>query len=275
MIPGHQLQPNRSSVVNKAANTKRIYKGAERALRLRAELWPKVPESDLWSRHNNTGFTTIPRTLPHLMNLIDSLSKSQPAGRAYLTLWFRAFDQALIIVDSPAILAAESGFNGERAVTTWRQRMATLAEFGFIKAEKGPSGDFHYLLLMNPHKVVWKLKAKDQISRQLFLPLLDRATEIGAYDMSAPEEHDAEADGTADPFAEGNMAAAAAAAADKADDVGGDLFQVDQDQAPNKASKREDFPVIEAATAGSEKPAVMRPAAKPLPKRMKPPARKK
>jgi hypothetical protein len=239
--------------VNKAANTKRIYKGAERALRLRAELWPKVPESDLWSRHNNTGFTTIPRTLPLLMNLIDSLSKSRPAGRAYLALWFRAFDQALIIVENPATLAAESGFTGERATTTWRQRMATLAEFGFIKAHKGSSGDFHYLLLMNPHKVVWKLKEKGQIPRQLFLPLLDRATEIGAYDMSAPVE---------------------ARAGDDAEDIG-DLPGVDQAAIPDKVPKPEDFPIVEPATADTEAAAARRLAAKPLLLRAKPRARKK
>jgi hypothetical protein len=129
---------------------------------------------------------------------------------------------------------------------------------------------------MNPHKVVWKLKAKDQISRQLFLPLLDRATEIGAYDMSAPDEHDAEVDGTADPLAEGNVAAAAAAAADKADDENvRDLFEVDEAQAPDTVSKPEDFPVVIAADAGGEKPAARRQAAKPLRKRVKPPARKK
>jgi hypothetical protein len=231
------------SKVNKAANTKRVFKGAERALRLRAELWPKVPESDLWSRLNNTGFTTIPRTLPALMNLIDSLSKNQPAGRAYLALWFRAFDQALIIVENPTTLAAESGFTGERATTTWRQRMATLAEFGFIKAHKGSSGDFHYLLLMNPHKVVWKLKEKGQIPQQLFLPLLDRATEIGAYDMSAPDEA-------------------------RADDAAGPVAGEDVDAGPDKVAKPEDFPVIEPVAPAATKPASPpAPAAKALPKK--------
>lgn len=243
--------------MNKAANSKRIYKGAERALRLRAELWPEVPESDLWSRLKNSGFTTIPRTLPLLMNLIDSLSKSQPAGRAYLALWFRAFDQALIIVENPSTLAAESGFTGERATTTWRQRMATLAEFGFIKAHKGSSGDFHYLLLMNPHKVVWKLKEKDQIPRQLFLPLLDRATEIGAYDMSAPEE------------------------ADEDDDEGiSDLGLVDDSQRPAGTSSPDQFPLVEPdkAAAPDEKPTaepINNELQRPRLKRAKAPARKK
>jgi hypothetical protein len=79
-------------------------------------------------------------------------------------------------------MAFEAGFNGERAVTTWRQRMETLVDLGFIDARPGSSGNFHFVLLFNPHWVVWQLKSK--IQTQTFMQLADRAAEIGARDMA-------------------------------------------------------------------------------------------
>jgi len=137
------------------ANAKRISKGTERALRIRSEHWSEVSEELLWHRKRCDGYTTIPRTIPLLMNIIDSKSKNQPAGRTYFGLWCRAYDESLIIIENPMSLAFEAGFSGERAVTTWRQRMSTLRDLGFIDAKPGSSGEFHYVLLFNPHKIVW------------------------------------------------------------------------------------------------------------------------
>lgn len=57
------------------------------------------------------------------MNLINDLSKSVaggksiPAGRAYLVLWCRVWDEAMVKIDSEAVAAAEAGYIGERNVT--------------------------------------------------------------------------------------------------------------------------------------------------------------
>lgn len=169
-----------------AATAKRVSKGKERALQLRTLNWPNVTDDELWNRSRCHGFTTIPRTIPLLMNIIDSLSKNQPVGRTYFGLWCRTYDESLVIVENPMSLAFEAGFTGERAVTTWRQRMNTLKNLGLIDAMPGSSGDFHYVLLLNPHKVVWKLK--DQIQPQIFMQLFDRAVDIGAKDMKPPED---------------------------------------------------------------------------------------
>lgn len=78
-------------------------------------------------------------------------------------------------------LAFEAGFSGERAVTTWRQKMQSLVDLGFIDARAGSSGDFHFVLVYNPHWVVWKLKTR--IQEQAFMQLADRAVDIGAADF--------------------------------------------------------------------------------------------
>jgi hypothetical protein len=168
-----------------ASTAQRIAKGREKYLDLREIFWPGLSENLLWNRKRHKGFTSIPRTLPNLINIIDTLSKNKPAGRTYLVLWARSYDEAMLIIDNPATLAAEAGFTGERAVSTWTQRMKTLRQLGFIKAVEGPAGGFHYVLLLNPHQVVWGLKPTIQAS--LFRQLHERALAIGATDMKAPE----------------------------------------------------------------------------------------
>jgi hypothetical protein len=162
-----------------------VNKAREKALQMRAELWPGLVEGDIWDRKLHTGFTTLPRTLVIITAIIDSLTKNHPAGRSYLVLWFRAYDEMILTIESPNVIAAESGFTGERAVSTWRSRMKSLCDLGFIEAKKGASGDYHYVLLRNPHKVVWALK--DQIQDVLFTQLMERAHDIGAKDFKKPE----------------------------------------------------------------------------------------
>jgi hypothetical protein len=164
-----------------ASTAKRISKGKERALLMRTEYWPDVPGKHLWDRTKCSGFTTVPRTLALIMTIIDSLSKNQPAGRVYFGLWCRTYDESVVIIENPMSLAFEAGFSGERAVTTWRQRMQALKELGFIDSKPGSSGEFHFVLLYNPHWAVWKLRPK--IQEQAFMQLQDRAMEIGAQDL--------------------------------------------------------------------------------------------
>lgn len=156
-------------------------KGKERVLKLRAAHFPEVTDEQLWHRKRNHGFTTLPRTLPIIMNIIDAQSKNKPAGRTYLGLWMRTFDEAFIIIENPMSFAAEAGFTGERAITSWKDRMTKLKDLGFIDARPGSSGDFHYVLLFNPHKVVRALR--NDISQRYFMQIIDRAAEIGATDM--------------------------------------------------------------------------------------------
>jgi hypothetical protein len=164
-----------------ASSARRISKGKERALQMRFENWPDVPDAHLWNRARCHGYTTVPRTVAMVMNIIDSLSKNQPAGRTYFGLWCRTYDESVVIIENPLSLAFEAGFSGERAVTTWRQRMQSLLDLGFIDAKPGSSGDFHFVLLYNPHWVVWKLKTR--IQPQAFMQLADRAVDIGAADF--------------------------------------------------------------------------------------------
>ena len=167
--------------MNVVQQKKHKSKAQEKAIKIRKEFWPDLQEQEVWDRKKQTGFTTIPRTMPLLMSVIDSLSKNQPAGQAYFVLWCHVFDESVLTIENPDIFASETGFSGERKLSTWKQRMKTLQELGFIDAKKGGAGDYHYVLIRNPHIVVDELK--ERIPQSLFRQIFDRKLEIGAKDI--------------------------------------------------------------------------------------------
>lgn len=172
--------------MNDVQKKKRKSKMEEKAAKLRKDFWPNIKDEDLWDRLRNDGFTTVPRTMPLIMDIIDSLSKNQPAGQAYFVLWCHVFYESFVMIENPLVFAAETGFSGERALTTWKQRMKTLQELGFIDAKEGGSGAFHYVLILNPHVVIQKLKGRIQEYR--FRQIYNRALDIGAKDFEMTHE---------------------------------------------------------------------------------------
>jgi hypothetical protein len=154
----------------------------------RNALFPHINPDFLWNRHNDNGFTTVPRTLPIILRIIDDLTNGAPASNTYLSLWCKSFDEMYLSLSNYEILAFESGFNGQRAVKTWQDRMKKLKELGFIESAEGSKGEFSSILLLNPYFVIRKhYEEKTQnISQKNYNVLLERATEIDAKDMIRP-----------------------------------------------------------------------------------------
>jgi len=163
----------------KQASARRV-KMAERAQQQMDLHFPGVPEAWLWTRKKNDGFTTMPRTMPLVMQAIDEQSKGQPAGHTLFCLWARSPDHPMLVIENPATFASEAGFVGVRAVDTWRRRMKVLRDLHFIRTEPGPSGDFHYVLLTNPNAATENLKVDGKIQTGLYARFLDRLAEVGA-----------------------------------------------------------------------------------------------
>lgn len=91
-----------------------------REKKLRSELWPDVRDSELWHRNRCKGFTTIPRTLPLLLSIMDDMAgKGDPVSRTYLTLWGRVHDASVLKIRDENTAAMESGFSGARRATAW------------------------------------------------------------------------------------------------------------------------------------------------------------
>lgn len=134
----------------------------------------------LWRRKANAGFTTLPRTLPLAMQAIDAQTKGQPAGHTLFCLWCRSPDHPLVTIENPATFASEAGFYGERAVDTWRRRMKQLHALNFIVPKPGPSGDFHYVLLLNPNAAMEHMFRSGRMQPSLYARFLDRINDVGA-----------------------------------------------------------------------------------------------
>ena len=71
----------------------RLSKAHKRTLKLRDEMWPDLEDHDLWQRNKEVGFTTIPRTMPLLLQIMDDRSNGKPVSGCYLALWGRVWDE--------------------------------------------------------------------------------------------------------------------------------------------------------------------------------------
>lgn len=164
----------------KQAATRRL-KMSERAQQQLDLHFPGYPSQWLWRRKTNDGFTTLPRTLPLVMQAVDAQSKGQPAGHALFCLWARSPDHPLVTIENPTTFASEAGFYGERAVDTWRRRMKRLRELNLIHSKAGPAGDFHFVLLLNPNVAMEWLRVSGLVQDGLYGRFLDRLIEVGGY----------------------------------------------------------------------------------------------
>jgi len=170
--------------MSKADSQFRGKKRRERQLALRKHLWPKVKPSELWDRTHD-GFATMPRTMPIMLEILDSLSKGLPVSSTYLDLWCRDFGESFVTLNKPQEMAFSAGFSKQRGVRTWKNRIDILAKLGFIVPAKGPSGPESHALILNPYLVVKRLNAKGKIEEGLYNALLERAIEIGADDLES------------------------------------------------------------------------------------------
>ena len=175
-----------ANILNSRQTKARASKMEERALAMRTLFWPDVREENYWDRRKAGGFTTMPRTMAYLMNIIDTLTKGQPAGKTYLTIWCRMFLPGIVGLASEKQMAFEAGFTGERAVDTWRKRMRHLKKLGFIDYKPGTDHVFQWVLVMNPHHVVLRLGNK--VQERYLAAWKDRAIEVGAKDLGPPPE---------------------------------------------------------------------------------------
>lgn len=163
------------------AKTRSILK---RQLEARAKIWPNVTNQMLWDRTERDGFSTIPRALPLIMNIMDGLSeKGFPVGQTYLEMWCRLYDELFLTLNRPEEMAFYAGFTGQRAVRTWRDRVKRLHDLGFIDLKSGPLGDMSYAVFFNPYHVIKRAYLKGLVAEDKYRALVIRANEIGAFDL--------------------------------------------------------------------------------------------
>lgn len=174
-------------------SSQRAKKMKDKNLKLRARLWPGIEDEKLWSRHDRNGFTTVPRTMPLIMSIMDGMSKNKPVSSTYLEVWCRAYDQGFTVLKHDE-MAFHAGFSGERAVRTWKERLRSLNDLGFIDLKGGASGPESYALILNPYHVIARHHENGTpgVTEARYNAMIARMSDIGATDLDAAEPDEPE-----------------------------------------------------------------------------------
>jgi hypothetical protein len=156
----------------------------QRQLDARGKLWPELTDDMLWSMDND-GWVALPRLMPLMMSIMDDLSgKGFPVGPTYLELWSRMrIEESFLALNRPEEMAFHAGFEGQRALRTWKDRMQRLAKLGFIGVKPGPLGDLSYAVIYNPYHVIKRAYLAGQVQENKWQALVIRANEVGAFDL--------------------------------------------------------------------------------------------
>jgi hypothetical protein len=157
----------------------------EKKLALRKQLWPEIKDDDLWNHRRVDGFIPIPRVMPLVLQIMNDLA-TRPVASTYLDLWCRKFEEQFVTLNRPVKeYAFYAGFSGQRGEQTWKERLRFLAKLGFIKVEKGAHGEFTYVLIVNPIKVIQQHAEKKTsgLRKEYLNTLLDRGNEVKAKDI--------------------------------------------------------------------------------------------
>ena len=158
----------------------------EKQTELRRHVFGDLDQRHIWDRKTAKGFTTIPRTMPLIGIIMDTLAgKGKPVSSTYLELWCHSNDAGFVTLSKQANIAYASGFSGLRGIATWKERLRKLEDLGFIGTRPGVSGNLHYVQIWNPYLVIkhHKESATEGFSSSAYNVLFERMLEIGAKDI--------------------------------------------------------------------------------------------
>jgi len=147
---------------------------------LRNQLWPDSPTL-FWDRNKVDGFTTVPRTLGLIITLIEMLAERQKGhdvARVYFELWCRIFDEGTTEIQDEEAVAFASGFVTSRKQRSWKERVKTLVDLGFIRVAPLGVRTSGLILVLDPHQVVKKLRSQNLVPDSWWGAYTKRATEI-------------------------------------------------------------------------------------------------
>ena len=160
---------------------KRRIKAAVKREELRELLWPES-EGSLWTAKGTAGYTTMPRLMPLILHLMRQLSQKGDPSSVYFELWARAFGEGIVTISDENTCAYAAGYEGTRAVRSWRERILTLKELGFIYIKPQFYREIAHILIYNPLAVCAKLRAQKptRVTDEWWTAFVHRASEIGA-----------------------------------------------------------------------------------------------
>jgi hypothetical protein len=149
----------------------------QRRERLRQRHWPV--ESDLWTSKNEKGWFSAPKTLPLILSLLKTLTDKKDPSTVYLELLSRHMDSGVIEMESEADHAYAAGYEGQRAIRTWRERMEILKNLGLIRTESAGNQTYKYVALVHPTDAVHALRDSNRVSDCWWNTYCARKTQVG------------------------------------------------------------------------------------------------
>lgn len=161
----------------------------EKQIEARSKLWPDVKDAALWSMDKD-GWVAVPRLMPLMMSIMDDLSgKGFPVGNTYFEMWARLREEQFLTLNRPEEMAFHAGFEGQRSLRTWKDRVQRLANLGFIGLKAGPIGELSYAIFFNPYHVIKRAHLAGKVQDRKWQALVFRAHEIGAYDFDEIDDN--------------------------------------------------------------------------------------
>jgi hypothetical protein len=146
----------------------------------RDALWPDA--SDAVFQTAGGGWSQTPRVVPMVASLIDSMGGGkESAGRVYAVLWSYEYGDGFVTLPDAAQLALEAGYLTNRAERTFSERVETLRALGFIRTKAVGLRDVGFILLLDPHAVVSRLRHEkpDLVPDRWWTAFVSRCSEIG------------------------------------------------------------------------------------------------
>ncbi len=134
------------------------------------------------------GWASIPRPTGLIATLVireahkAKFGGSSAAGTTYMTLWLHLQGHGMARIENEGDAALESGYGGERGITTFRRHLRTLKELGFVEYIEESRGRVKWVALLNPYQVVKKLMSDGHISKATYSLVTERADAIGVGD---------------------------------------------------------------------------------------------
>jgi hypothetical protein len=159
--------------------------GSNRRWAAKQEFWP----ADVaWTGENEKGWFRAPRTLPLLLALLSSklVSGNTDPTRVYMELLARHVDEGVVQMATDEEHAFAAGYDGDRGVRSWRERMRLLEEIGVIKIKKMGPKRYAYVLLVHPNVYVAGLRDAGKVDPHWSEAYRYRQLETGEVAVAMP-----------------------------------------------------------------------------------------
>jgi hypothetical protein len=130
---------------------------AKRREEIRQQYWP---DEDLWTGEKEKGWFPVPRTLPLILALLSSkdISHKKDPSSVYLELLSRQKGEGVIEMVHENDHAFAAGYEGNRAVRTWLERMKILEDNGFIHTVRVGNQRYRYVAIVHPTSAIQHLR---------------------------------------------------------------------------------------------------------------------